>query len=104
MLAAAAAAFLLLWGTIATLLLIRAGKRLLQFDMIFQMIVEPMQEYSDTLKKLTTGEGLLQDNPEVMQFHRTNVNLLKQIEASLEAVRQEHPRKIKEKLPRPESV
>lgn len=94
----------LLWATAATLLVVRAGKRLLQFDTIFQMIVEPMQEYSDTLKKLTTGEGLLQDNPEVMQFHRTNVNLLKQIEASLEAVRQEHPRKIKEKLPRPESV
>ncbi len=92
------------WAGAATFLLVRASKRLLQFDSIFRMIVEPMQIYADELKKITTAEGLLHDHPEVLQFHRTNMNLLTQIDAALAAVRQEHPKKKRDKLPRPESA
>jgi hypothetical protein len=86
-----------------TVLLVRATRRLLQFDAVFQMIVEPMQEYSIVLRKLSSGEGLLHDHPEVMEFHRANLFLLTQMDAAIRAVREEHPEKKRAKFPRPEA-
>ncbi len=88
-----------------TFLLVRASRRLLQFDEIFQMIIEPMQEYSNALRKIASAEGLLHDHPEVVEFHRANMNLLAHIDAAVRAVREERPEKKKrEQLPRPEAV
>lgn len=93
--------FVALCGSV--FLLWRATSRLLQFDSIFQMIIEPMHEYSNVLRKLTSGEGVLHDHPEVMQFHKANVGLLRSIDAAIQAVKLERPEKKKrDKLPRPE--
>lgn len=98
-------AFLFLTLVSTCFLLYRATTRLLQFDTIFQMVIEPMQEYSIALRKLSSGEGLLHDHPEVMEFHKANVNLLYQIDAAVRAIREERPEKKKRgQLPRPEAV
>ena len=98
-------AFLVIALGVSVYLLWRATVRLLQFDTIFQMIIEPMQEYAQVLRKLTSGEGLLHDHPEVLEFHKANVNLLRQIDAAVKAVREERPEEKKRRqLPRPEAV
>lgn len=85
--------------------LLRAAKRLLEFDSIFQMIVEPMEEHSEVMKKIVSAEGLLHDHPEVLAFHKANVELIKKIEFAVISVRESRPPKQKnEELPRPEAV
>lgn len=95
-------AFLVLALVTTAFLLYRATSRLFQFDTIFQMIIDPMQEYAVVLRKLTSGEGLLHDHPEVMEFHKANINLLRQVDAAVKAIREERPEKKRKQLPRPE--
>lgn len=95
--------FLLLCG--AGFLLVRASKRLLEFDELLGTIVGPMQEYSNALRKLTSSEGLLHDHPEVVSFHRANVELLRLIDENISAIKAGRPIvKKEENLPRPEAA
>lgn len=89
--------------TVETLLLIRASRRMLDFDELFQQILQPMQEYSAELKKISTAEGILHDHPEVLAFHRANMAMLQKMDASIKIIQEAKPQKKKEKLPRPEA-
>ena len=102
----ALAVFLFLYSVGSTFLLVRAARRVLQFDAVFQTIIDPMQLYADTLRRITTAEGLLHDHPEVLAFHKANMELLFQIDRALEAVKQGRPQQEKrpKHLPRPEVV
>ena len=87
-----------------TILLTRAAKRLLQFDDIMQAIFPVMGEYSADLKRMSSGD-LLIDSPEVAEFHRRNLQALKEVESIVEWVAVVAPQRKKEQkiqLPRPE--
>jgi cell fate (sporulation/competence/biofilm development) regulator YlbF (YheA/YmcA/DUF963 family) len=96
-------AFLAPMLTVAVLLLVRASRRMLDFDELFQQILTPMQEYSAELKKISTAEGLLHDHPEVLAFHRANMRMLQKMDAAIKIIQEAKPQKKKEKLPRPEA-
>lgn len=86
-------------------LLVRASKRLLQFDELFNLILEPMRSYSDVLRRVTKSEGILHDHPEVLDFHRANMELLQRIDQAVISIQEARPKKKKkEELPRPEAV
>lgn len=86
--------FVLFFGT--AFLLVRATKRLLQFDEFFQSILIPMQEYRDGLRRIATAEGILHDHPEVIAFHRANMQMLQVIEKTLETIKQGKPEEPKQ--------
>ena len=99
------AVFLFLYSVGSTLLLVRAARRVLQFDELFETITDPMQLYADTLRRITQAEGLLHDHPEVMAFHKANMTLLLQMDDALESIKRGRPEKKRPKnLPRPEVV
>lgn len=81
---------LLIAGGLGALLL-RATRRLLEFDELFRVIIDPMQEYQDELSKIAKAEGLLTDHPEVIAFHRANVIMLAKIESALKTLKEGRP-------------
>lgn len=89
---------------LSTFLLWKSTKRLLEFDDMFQRIIQPMSEYSETLSRITSAEGILHDHPEVVEFHRANVKLLAEINGSINSVKEILPKVKKSSLPSPESV
>jgi len=89
--------------TTSIFFLVKALRRMLDFDELFQQILEPMQEYSVELKKISTAEGLLHDHPEVLAFHRANMRMLQKMDAAIKIIQEAKPQKKKEKLPRPEA-
>ena len=82
--------FLLLSVTLG-LLLVRATRRLLQFDELLQIIIDPMRDYQAELEKIATAEGLLTDHPEVIAFHRANMTMLAKIDAAITLLKEEGP-------------
>lgn len=91
-----------LLSLVLSALLIRAAKRLLEFDSVLTLIVDPMEEYGNFLRKITQAEGMLHDHPEVMAFHRANMEMLKKIDNAVAVVKR--PRPQKKELPRPEVI
>lgn len=94
--------FLLFVAT--SFLLLKALRRLFDFDDLYQQILEPMHEYSMELKKIVSSDGLLHDHPEVLAFHRANMRMLQKMDESIKTIQEAKPQKQKEKLPRPEAV
>lgn len=89
----------------STFLLVRATRRLLEFDRLFEAIVDPMQAYADTLRRITTAEGILHDHPEVIAFHKANMEILFHMDRAIASIRSGRPEKKRPKnLPRPEVV
>lgn len=88
-----------LWDGVSTFLLIRASKRLLQFDSLLQSIVDPLYEYRNELARIATAEGLLHDHPEVLAFHRANMVMLERIEAAIKSVKEGRPQEKPKGLP-----
>lgn len=85
-------------------LLVRAAKRLLQYDDIWQQITPILEDYSADLRK-TLKSDLLIDNPEVVSFHKRNQQALKAIESIVDSVVNVIPvRKRPPVLPRPDVV
>lgn len=72
---------------VSLLLLRRATARLFEFDEIFRIIVDPMDEYAAVLRRLASAEGLLHDHPEVVAFHRANMKMLLSIESAVASVK-----------------
>jgi hypothetical protein len=77
-------------------LLLRAGRRLLEFDELMEVIFDPMQEYQAELEKITSAEGLLTDHPEVVAFHRANVIMLARINSAITSIGETRPQKKQE--------
>jgi hypothetical protein len=76
---------LTLWASLTTVLLVRATRRLLQFDDIFGEIVGSLTGYADDLRKMSSG-GVLLDHPEVTKFHNRNLKTLKALDAAVKKV------------------
>lgn len=89
--------FLLLIIGGLSFLLVRASRRLLQFDEVFEHIVPVLEDYGGELKR-TLSAGLLEDHPEVVAFHKLNVFALSKIDAITEMARAMRPKK-QPKLP-----
>lgn len=83
--------FLLLIVGALVFLLIRATRRLFEYDELLKFIVGPMQDYAHTLRKIATTEGLLLDNPEVLEFHRANLELLAKIDSAITSIHEARP-------------
>lgn len=84
---------LLLVSGVLGYLLVRAARRLLEFDDLMQVIVEPMQEYQEELAKIAQAEGLLTDHPEVISFHRANVIMLAKIRSAIASIQEVRPQR-----------
>ena len=96
--------FLLICGL--GFLLYRASRALLQFDSLFQGIVETLEGYSDDLTKMSSADiaGVLADHPEVAAFHMRNMRARADVRAHLEEVRKSRPSRRKAPtLPRPDA-
>lgn len=90
--------FLLLLLSGSIFLNVRFGKRLFQYDDVFEEIAPMLEGYSNELKKTLSG-GLLEDHPEVHAFHKLNMLALARIEAVTRNVTELAPKK-KPRLPR----
>ena len=77
---------------------IKALKRLLQFDSIFESIIKILSDYGIDLNK-TLSSGLLQDNPEIISFHKRNSQALAEIEAAVKNLEQIRP-SVKVEIPK----
>ena len=97
---------LLVLTNVGTLiLLIRAARRLLQFDDMLQRTWGVLAEYSVDLTDMAKGDLLL-DSPEVIKFHKRNMNALYQISTIADEIGQVTPPRAKRdtKLPAPDVV
>jgi hypothetical protein len=77
-------------ATISIVLLVRAAKRLLEYDAVFARIAPALDEYAADLRK-TLSSGILVDNPEVLNFHKRNVSFLAHVESIATAVKENRP-------------
>ena len=75
----------LLLNVVAGVLLARAAMRLFQYDDICRNILPILEDYSEDLTKLAKGD-LLIDNPEVLAFHRRNLQAVKDLDATVGSV------------------
>ena len=82
-------------------LLVRAARRLLEFDSIWQQIMPVLFEYSEDLRKMLSLD-LLTDNPEVVAFHKRNMRTLNELDNITKAVRSVAPQRSRTPLPRPD--
>lgn len=85
-------------------LLRKATLRLLQFDMIWDMVTGDLLEYERDLRRMSSGD-LLVDHPEVLAFHRRNQAALRAVSEGLRQIvdaRGVQPPGPPEVLPRPE--
>lgn len=98
--------FLVLLICLLVSLLVRASRRLLQFDDLLQETLHVLDRYSDDLLKMTSGniDGTLVDNPEVMGFHARNVRTRLEIQGAVDAISTVSPRRrnVDVNLPRPD--
>lgn len=101
------ALILLLVAVAEAWLLIRASRRLLQFDDLFQRTVDVLDSYSSDLTRMVSADidGILADHPEVESFHRRNMSVRHDIGVILEmltAVTPRRPKRPDAKFPRPD--
>lgn len=88
-------------NVVAIVLLVRAARRLLQFDDIWQAIIPELEDYSIDLKGMSSGDILI-DHPEIEMFHKRNVRALQSLESILDSVKSVRPKREKPPvLPRP---
>lgn len=97
--------FLLIASMIVNAMLVffilRATRRLLEFDSIWQEIMPVLFGYAEDLRKMLSLD-LLTDNPEVVAFHKRNLRLLSELDEITKSVRSAAPPRSSEKLPRPD--
>lgn len=95
--------FLLLTNVATFLLLVRASRRLLEFDAIWSGILPVLTDYAQDLGQMTKGDLLL-DNPEVIKFHNRNLNALAAVEMIARQITEMTPPRPKRdtKLPAPD--
>lgn len=93
---------------VESILLVRASRRLLQFDDLFQDLVAVLEEYSADLTKMVSADldGVMVDHPEVIAFHQRNMRARRAVQSSLESIvasvsTSRRTRK-KQSLPRPD--
>jgi len=93
-----------LYSVGVTFLLLRALKRLLQFDSIFEAVYPTLVDYAIDLKRLVSREGVLLDHPEVQNFHRRNLKALLDVEHIASSIIETRPKapRPKSKLPKPD--
>lgn len=77
--------------------LVRAAKRLFEYDELMSVIVAPMEEYADELRKIASAEGLLHDHPEVLAFHRANMVMLGKLDEAISSIKESRPQEPKVK-------
>ena len=70
---------------------VKMAKRLLQFDSIFESIVQVLVDYGVDLRKVLSG-GFLQDHPDIVAFHKRNLKALTEIETIVKDLEQVKPR------------
>jgi hypothetical protein len=88
-------------GVLAALL-VRAARRLLEFDAVWQQIMPVLFGYAEDLRKMLSLD-LLTDNPEVIAFHKRNVRALTELDEVVKSVRGvAPPRASDQPLPRPD--
>ncbi len=98
-------AFFIMLSIVEGALLIRASKRLLQFDDVFQGITPVLEGYSSELKRMSSVDlnGILADHPEVLAFYKTNQAHKAAIESVVDSVtKMTPPREKPSRLPKPE--
>lgn len=86
-------------------LLVRASRRLIQFDDVFQGIMPVLEQYSDDLARMSSADldGILVDHPEILAFHRRNLVAKTAIESIVDSVSRMTPKRPKApELPRPD--
>lgn len=86
-------------NALAALLIVRASRRLLEFDYIWEQAMPVLFGYADDLRKMVSTE-LLTDNPEVVAFHKRNLRTITELDSITKAVGRQ--RIEKKKLPRPD--
>jgi hypothetical protein len=84
-------AFLLLVVCALSFLCWRLTTRLFEFDELLRSIIDPMHDYAEELRKIASAEGLLHDHPEVLAFHRANMQMLARIDAAITSIREVQP-------------
>lgn len=83
-------------------LLVKAIRRLLQFDSIWTQIMPVLFGYGEDLRKMVSAD-LLVDNPEVLAFHKRNLRTLSELDAVVRTVSSVvAKREKKAALPRPD--
>jgi hypothetical protein len=66
--------------------------RLFEFDELLRSIIDPMNDYAEELRKVASAEGLLHDHPEVLAFHRANMQMLARIDAAIASIKEVQPK------------
>jgi len=95
----------LAFNVMAALLIVRAVRRLLQYDDIFQGILPELTKYSEDLSRMSSADldGIMVDHPEVLAFHKRNQRALKTVKSIVDSVTKIVPeRKKPSALPRPD--
>lgn len=88
-------------GVLATLL-VRAARRLLEFDSVWQQIMPVLFGYAEDLRRMLSLD-LLTDNPEVVAFHKRNLKVLNELDEVTKSVRAvAPPTRSAQPLPRPD--
>lgn len=86
-------------------ILVRATRRLIEYDDLWQAILPVLQDYGDDLAKMSSAnlDGILVDHPEVLNFHRRNRLAKQQIESLVGSIVKLVPEREKAPaLPRPD--
>jgi hypothetical protein len=92
----------LLGNCVLAALLVRAARRLLEFDTVWQRIMPVLFGYAEDLRKMLSLD-LLTDNSEVVAFHKRNVRALLELDEVTKSVRDVAPPKVSDQpLPRPD--
>lgn len=76
--------FLILFSMAVGAIVVLA-RRLLQFDESFQVIFSILAQYQLDLKKMSSGDLLL-DNPEILEFQQRNLKAIKDLESTISSM------------------
>lgn len=84
-------------------MLIKASKRLLQFDEIFSNCVDILTDYHNDLSQIVKSDmtGLLASSNEVASLHKRNMQAIVELDYIVSDITKITPRKEKQKLPVP---
>lgn len=78
---------------IATFLLIRATRRLLEFDELWDDVTTVLIAYESDLRVMSSGDlsEVAMDHPEIITFHRRNLRALSDIEKITRSLKARKP-------------
>lgn len=88
-------------NVVAIYAIVRGGRRLFEFDEIFQEILPPLIAYGNDLKEMSSADldGILVDHPEVLRFHKRNLQARQEIESVIDSVTNIAPPRPKARTP-----